>query len=123
MNKTAVFITFVALAAVGLIGTVVLIIHRPDATATFTSLLITVLGLATTAAGTFYALGKQNEKLDTIKTQTNGNLSAKEEENQRLTNIIIAAGLSPTLTTEEIAIVSAAEPRAPGSHASSAPIQ
>lgn len=116
MNKTALFITFAALAAVGLVGTVVLIIHRPDATATFTSLLITVLGLATTAAGTFYALGKQNEKLDTIKTQTNGNLSEKEKENRRLTDIIIAAGLNANATTEEIAVITPAG-RARGAHA------
>ncbi|NRD25850.1 hypothetical protein [Frigoribacterium sp. VKM Ac-2836] len=84
MNKTAIFICFSALAAVGLVGSVVLAIHRPDATATFTSLIVTVLGLAATAAGTFYALGKQGEKIDTIKTQTNGTLSKLREDNERL---------------------------------------
>jgi hypothetical protein len=78
------FICFSALAAIGLIGATVLAIHRPDASATFTSLIVTVLGLAATAAGTFYALGKQGEKIDTIKTQTNGTLSALREDNQAL---------------------------------------
>lgn len=84
MNKTTVFVCFSALAAVGLIGAVVLAIHRPDATATFTSLIVTVLGISASAAGTFYALGKQGEKLDAIKTQTNGTLSALREDNARL---------------------------------------
>lgn len=82
MNKTAVFICFSALAAIGLIGATVLAIHRPDASATFTSLIVTVLGIAASAAGTFYALGKQGEKLDTIRTQTNGTLSKLTEDLQ-----------------------------------------
>jgi hypothetical protein len=73
MNKTAAFISFAALAAVGLIGSVVLAIHRPDATATFTGLIVTVLGLAASAAGTFYALGKQGEKIDAVAKNVNGN--------------------------------------------------
>jgi hypothetical protein len=84
VNKTVVFVCFSALAAVGLVGAVVLAIHRPDATATFTSLIVTVLGIAASAAGTFYALGKQGEKLDAIKTQTNGTLSKLREDNQSL---------------------------------------
>ncbi|NRD25558.1 hypothetical protein [Frigoribacterium sp. VKM Ac-2836] len=84
MNKTAAFICFSALAAVGLIGAVVLAIHRPDATATFTSLIVTVLGLASVAAGTFYQLGKQSDKIDTIRTQTNGTLSKLREDNESL---------------------------------------
>lgn len=89
MNKTVVFIAFTALAAVGIAGLVVLMIHRPDATATFTSTLVTILGLAVTAAGTFYALGKQGEKIDTIKTQTNGTLSVLREENARLNSELL----------------------------------
>jgi hypothetical protein len=80
MNKTAVFIAFTMLAAVGIAGATFIAIHRPDATATFTSLLVTVLGLATVAASTFYGLGKTNEKLDTIRAQTNGNLTRRDDE-------------------------------------------
>jgi uncharacterized membrane protein YqjE len=96
MNKTVMFVVFALLAVVGLGGSVVLLIVRPDATATFTSLLVTVLGLVISAAGTIYALGKQNETIQTIQKQTNGNLSAKEKENERLTNILISAGIDPT---------------------------
>jgi len=80
MNKTVIFITFAALAAVGLAGSVALLILRPEASQDFTTLLITVLGLATTAAGTFYALGKQGQELETIKRNTNGTLTAKDNE-------------------------------------------
>ncbi|MBO0983938.1 hypothetical protein [Rathayibacter sp. SD072] len=79
MNKTVMFVTFAALAGLGLVGALVLSIHRPDATATFTGLIVTVLGLVATAAGTFYGLGKVNEKLDEVKTQTNGNLSRRDD--------------------------------------------
>lgn len=123
MNKTVIFITFAALAALGVIGTMILLIHRPDASATFTSFIVTILGLVSVAAGTFYGFGKQGEKLETIAKQTNGNLSKQTDENKRLTDIIIAAGLSPNLTTGEIATITQTKPRAPGDHASSAPIQ
>lgn len=80
MNKTVVFISFAALAAVGLVGSVVLAIYRPDATATFTQLIVTVLGISASAAGTFYALGKQGEKLEKIEKQTNGSLTRRDDE-------------------------------------------
>lgn len=80
MNKTVIFITFTALAGVGLIGSVALLIFRPEASQDFTTLLITVLGLATTAAGTFYALGKQGQEIATIKSNTNGTLTRKDDE-------------------------------------------
>lgn len=85
MNKTVMFVTFAALAVVGLAGTVALLIVRPESATTFTTLLITVLGLATTAGGTFYALGKQGEQIKKIDRQTNGTLSELRAENDRLT--------------------------------------
>lgn len=85
MNKTVMFVTFAALAIVGLAGSVLLLILRPESSQDFTTLLITVLGLATTAGGTFYALGKQGEQIKKIDRQTNGTLSALREENDRLT--------------------------------------
>lgn len=85
MNKTVVFVTFSALAALGILGAVYLLVERPDASATFTNLLVLVLGLVISAAGTFYGLGRVNEKLDTVQKQTNGTLSALMEENARLT--------------------------------------
>lgn len=109
MNKTVIFITFTALAAVGLIGSVALLIFRPEASQDFTTLLITVLGLATTAAGTFYTLGKQGQEIATIKSNTNGTLSRKEEEIAELRSALaehapealrsLETGVLPTVVT------------------------
>lgn len=100
MNKTVMFLTFALLAAIGLLGTVALLIFRPESATTFTTLLITVLGLATTAGGTFYMLGKQNEQIQKIDKQTNGTLSALRAENDRLTreNIELAKQVPPPET-------------------------
>jgi hypothetical protein len=103
MNKTIVFVTFSILVGLGIIGAVVLLVFKPESLGQFTTLLITVLGLATTAAGTFYMLGQQAEKIQKIDTQTNGTNRALQEENQRLTNIIIEKGLDGDEDQERVA--------------------
>lgn len=97
MNKTAVFITFAALAGLGLVGSLVLLIHRPDATATFTAFVMQTLGLVAVAAGTFYGLGKANEKLEVVQAQTNGNLSRRDAEIARLTKKLFDNGIDPEI--------------------------
>lgn len=96
MNKTATFITFSTLAALGIIGSVVLLLLRPDASATFLSLIVTILGLVTTGAATIYGFGKQGEAIQKIERQTNGTLSALQEENNRLTRELVAAAAQQT---------------------------
>lgn len=91
MNKTVVFVTFAALAAIGLIGGAFLIVERPDASATFTNLLVLVLGLVVTAAGTFAAIGKVAEKVEVVQQQTNGTNSALREEVARLNGELVLA--------------------------------
>ncbi|MET0725935.1 MAG: hypothetical protein ABWY36_06260 [Leifsonia sp.] len=100
MNKTVAFITFGALAGIALIGIIILSVLKPDAVGSLTTNITTILGLVTVAAGTLYGLGKQGEKLEVIKKQTNGTLSALTEENTRLTDIIIRRGIDP-LTGEQ----------------------
>lgn len=114
MNKTAAFISFAALAGVGLVGSVVLAIHRPDATATFTGLIVTVLGIAASAAGTFYALGKQGEKiesqtskLDTVAKNVNGNTSRLLEAVEAL---LAERGVATTQQAPPVQNYSASEP-------------
>ena len=68
----------------GIIGAVFLHLIRPDASATFATFVLQILGLATVAAGTFYGLGKVNEKVEAVAKQTNGTLSKKDDEIQRL---------------------------------------
>jgi len=98
MNKTAVFIVFAALAALGIIGTGLLLAFRPDATATFTAFIVQILGIAAVAAGTFYGFGKTNEKLEQVEKQTNGSLHRRDQEIERLTreNMELAKQLPPT---------------------------
>jgi hypothetical protein len=91
MNKTVVFACFAALCAVALAGGAYLIVTRPDASATFITLVTLVLGLAVTAAGTFYGFGKQGEQLDTIRQQTNGTNTELRAEVARLNKELIEA--------------------------------
>jgi hypothetical protein len=97
MNKTAAFVVFSILAALGIIGMVALLMWRPDATATFTAFIVQILGIAVVAAGTFYGFGKTNEKLEAVERQTNGNLSRRDAEIERLTaeNIELAKRYRP----------------------------
>lgn len=88
MNKTVIFVTFAILVMLAIIGSVVLLIVRPDASATFISQVVVLLGLVVTAAGTFYGFGKVQEKVDEIGRQTNGTLSRKDEELDYLRTIV-----------------------------------
>lgn len=102
MNKTAVFVVFSILAALGIVGMLALLIWRPDATATFTAFIVQILGIAVVAAGTFYGFGKTNEKLEAVERQTNGNLSRRDAEIERLTaeNIELAKQVLPSSDAE-----------------------
>lgn len=74
MNKTLLFITFAVLAALGIAGSVLLLIVTPDGYDRFTSFVLQILGLTTVAAGTFAALNIQGKKLEVVRKQTNGTL-------------------------------------------------
>lgn len=102
MNKTAVFVVFSILAALGIVGMVALLMWRPDATATFTAFIVQILGIAVVAAGTFYGFGKTNEKLEAVERQTNGNLSRRDAEIERLAaeNIELAKKVPPSSDAE-----------------------
>ncbi|WP_029259748.1 MULTISPECIES: hypothetical protein [unclassified Microbacterium] len=102
MNKTIIYIVFAVLAALGIVGTLALLFFRPDATATFTAFVIQILGIAAVAAGTFYGFGKTNEKLEAVERQTNGNLSRRDAEIERLTavNIELAKQVPPSSDAE-----------------------
>jgi hypothetical protein len=84
MNKNVAFLVFGLLAAIGIAGTLILQIHRPDATATFTALLVQVLGLVVVAGGLGAGLNSVQQKIETVQKQTNGTLSKKDDEIARL---------------------------------------
>jgi len=83
MNKTVVTIAFFVLVMLALVGSITVLIMRPEQLTPFITIVVTVLGLATTGAVTFYGLGKQGEQLtaqgeviQTIQKQTNGTTTA-----------------------------------------------
>lgn len=99
MDKTAITVAFIALAALGVAGVVAVILLRPDAVGSMVSLLVTVLGIATSAVVTFYMLGKQGAVIETIKTQTNGNTTALLTELERVNSLL---ALSPAIPHDEL---------------------
>lgn len=90
MNKTVAFVSFAILAMLGIIGAVIVLLVRPEYTNTLTTILVNVLGLVTVAAGTFYSLGKVDEKVVKIKEQTNGTTTTLIEENLRKERVIMS---------------------------------
>lgn len=88
MNKNVAFIVIGSLVAIGLIGSVVLHLLRPDTVAAFMPNLITLLGLIVTAAGTIYSLGKLDQKMDSVHKNTNGTLTALRAAIDEKDNII-----------------------------------
>lgn len=95
MNKTVIFMAYTALAALGLAGSVIILLVSPGQFGAFTGYLVVLLGLVTTTAVTFWGLNKakdqineQSEKLDVVQRQTNGTLSRLIETNDAKTLII-----------------------------------
>jgi hypothetical protein len=91
MNKTLVTIAFISLALLGVVGVFLILLFQPDGASQAITLVVTVLGIATTAIVTFYNLGKQGETIQTIQHQTNGNTSALLAEVSRLSTLLALA--------------------------------
>ena len=81
--KTIAFVIVAAFAAL-LVGGFLLLETTGRPTSTFLLFGTTVLGNLAVFGGLGYAQTKQGEKLETIRSQTNGNLSKLQEENARL---------------------------------------
>lgn len=80
MSKNLLFILYIALAMVGVIVVAVIAVIAPEQFAAVVTFVLTILGLASTAAATFYLLGSQQRTLEEVKTNTNGNLTAMREQ-------------------------------------------
>lgn len=97
LNKTLITSLYFGLAGIAIICVALISVIRPDATPALITFIGTVMGIASTGAVTFYLLGKQNEKLEVVQKQTNGNLSRLTDENARLTAQLLAlVGNSPS---------------------------
>lgn len=101
MNKQIIFIIIAVLAGLGLIGVFALQLIRPDATATLINFLFQLLMLLGGFGGLAVMQASQNKEIETIKTNTNGTLSRKEDE--------IAALRSKLAAVDPQALVEAAE--------------
>lgn len=88
MNRTVAFVSFSTLAGLGIIGSILVILFKPEYASALTGILVNLLGLVTVAAGTFYSLGKVDEKVQKIKEQTNGTTTTLIEENMRKEELI-----------------------------------
>lgn len=84
MNKNVAFVVFGVLTLASIAGTVILQIHRPDATASFTTFVFQMLGLVVVAGGLGAGLNQVQQKIETVQKQTNGTLSKKDDEIARL---------------------------------------
>jgi hypothetical protein len=88
MNKQTVFLIISILAGLGLVGVVLLLLFKPDATATLTNFLFTLLSLLAGFGGLAAMQAQQNKEIATIKTNTNGTLSRKDEEIAELRTLL-----------------------------------
>lgn len=80
MNKQIIFIIIAVLAGIGLIGVFALQLIRPDASATLINFIFQLLMLLGGFGGLAAMQSQQNKEIATIKTNTNGTLSRKDEE-------------------------------------------
>ncbi|WP_449408362.1 hypothetical protein [Microbacterium maritypicum] len=88
MNKQTVFLIIAILSGLGLIGVVILLLFKPDATATLTNFLFTLLSLLAGFGGLAAMQAQQNKEIATIKTNTNGTLTSLREENAELRSLL-----------------------------------
>lgn len=92
MNKTVIYIGFIALIALSLIEALVLLWFAPEHFATFTAYIAVTLGVASTFAVTIWQLKQHRDettaKLDVVQKQTNGTLTRLIEQSDAKTLII-----------------------------------
>jgi predicted PurR-regulated permease PerM len=84
VNKTAIALAYIALAVIGFIGAVVILIFKPESFGVLVGFVVTLLAVVVTGTTTIYSLGKQNQTLAQIQTQTNGNTTKLLEHNAEL---------------------------------------
>lgn len=95
VNRTTIALAFIVLAAIGLVGGIIVHLLNPEAQATWGNFVFTILGLATTAAVTIGGLKVVNDKIDQVQQQTNGRLSQKDDELTKKDRWLLAAGIDP----------------------------
>lgn len=95
ISPVVVFITIASLVAVGLIGATLIVLIRPEATATFTNTFVLIIGIAISFAGTVGVVAPIARRVKVVEKQTNGTLSKKDEEIKALQTKVINLGGNP----------------------------
>ena len=94
--KLVIILGYFALAVIGSAAVVIIMVFRPDATATIINYVGTIMGIASTGAVTFWMLGSQAKQIAEVKTLSNGTLTALREENARLNaQLLSVVGAAP----------------------------
>ena len=95
INPLIVFMTIAGLVALGLIGATLIILIRPDATATFTNTFVLIIGIAISFAGTVGVVAPIARRVKVVEKQTNGTLSKKDGEIKKLQMLVTDLGGNP----------------------------
>lgn len=95
INPVIVFMTIAGLVGLGLIGSTLIILIRPEATATFTNTFVLIIGIAISFAGTVGVVAPIARRVKVVEKQTNGTLSKKDGELALLRAQIVELGEKP----------------------------
>lgn len=110
MNRNIALVVIGGLVLVGVVGSALLLVFRPDATATFMSNLTDLLGWLLMASGILYGMDKQGRKIDNIEQQTNGRLTKRDAEISLLRAQLAEQGQVP-VTDQNVTVI---QPRQTG---------
>ena len=100
VSPTVAFLTICGLVAIGLVGATVIILIKPDATATFTNTFVLIAGIAISFAGTVGIVApiarktsRVEKSVEAVRTQTNGTLTRLLERNRQLVEELNSNGI------------------------------
>lgn len=85
INPTAIFVTVAILVGIGITGSVLLSLFRPEASATFINNIVILLGVIVSFAGSAALTNNVAKKVEHVRQQTNGTLSARDAKIEELT--------------------------------------
>lgn len=97
---------FFVIVVISIIVVGLIVVYRPDATATMIQFVGTTLALCASSAVLFYGLNETNKKLAKVDSQTNGRLTAERAVNEALaaelrqaqSALLHVVGASPAVT-------------------------
>lgn len=92
------FILVVVLAAVGMLVVGALHVFAPPAADGFATFFLAVMSVVISFAALVYNLGKQEQTLQEIRSNTNGTLSAERSKSAALEAQLLQAGHTPVTT-------------------------